>query len=183
MKKLRKRVRIDQWTPLEKITDLNPEEEKLLAAREVWGNNLYQIYVQHIEPNEHRGHLPLIHLSIKRLDRKPIRDWRDLQRIKDELVGTDAEAVELFPSQQRLVDVANQYHLWCLPPGQLFPFGFEKRKVADNKEEALKEMEKVGLGKIGKNLVQRERKPWHTAEDCEPEGKIIWKYGMPEEKK
>lgn len=80
----------------------------------------------------------MLHLSIKRRDKAPIRDWRDLQRIKNELVGPTAEAVEIFPSEDRLVDTANQYHLWCTKPGEKFPFGFhegrcvmEPQKVSD----------------------------------------------------
>jgi hypothetical protein len=181
MRKLRKRIKIDRWTPLEKISDLTPEEAQLIGARETWGNNRYQVFVNHIEPNKHRGDLPMVHLSIKRLDRKPIRDWRDLQRIKDELVGTDAEGVEIYPSQARLIDGANQHHIFCIPPGQVFPFGFEERSVTDNKEESLKQMEEAGLGEISKNLEQRERKPWHTAEGCTPNGKVVWMYEFPNE--
>ena len=71
----------------------------------------------------------LVWLSIRRVDRKPIRDWRALQRIKNEIVGRDREACELYPSEARLVDLANQYHLWVLPRGERFPFGFNERDV------------------------------------------------------
>lgn len=64
-------------------------------------------------------------LSIRRQDRKPVHDWRHLWMIKTELAGADAEAVELY----RLVDSANQYHLFCLPRGERFPFGFDDEGV------------------------------------------------------
>jgi hypothetical protein len=57
-----------------------------------------------------------LHLSIKRHDRRPIRDWRAFQRIKNELAGAEREAVELYPAERRLHDAANQYHLWVAPP-------------------------------------------------------------------
>lgn len=69
--------------------------------------------------------LPWIHLSIKRNDREPVTDWRHKQAIKDQLVGHECEAVELYPATSRLVDCANQFHLWCCPdPTWRFPLGF-----------------------------------------------------------
>lgn len=38
-----------------------------------------------------------------------------LQRIKNELVGRHFDAVELYPSQERIVDEHNYYHLWATP--------------------------------------------------------------------
>lgn len=78
----------------------------------------------------------MVHLSIKRNDREPLRDWRDLQRIKNEIVGPDHEAVELYPAEARLVDAANQYHLF-IPVNDKggpvrFPFGFKERLVSDD---------------------------------------------------
>jgi hypothetical protein len=71
-------------------------------------------------------------LSIRRNDREPIMDWRDLQAIKNQLVGCECEAVQLFPAESRLVDSANQYHLLALAdPGARFGFGFMFRAVDD----------------------------------------------------
>lgn len=75
------------------------------------------------------------HLSIRRQDRQPCRDWRDFQRIKNQLAGPEYEAMEIYPAESRLVDMANQYHLWC------FPFalgvGFEKRLVGNQAQAEL----------------------------------------------
>ncbi len=77
------------------------------------------------------------HLSIKRHDREPIHDWRDLQEIKNTIVGESCEAIELYPAEARRVDTANQFHLWaCLDPEYRFPFGFENRAVSGSKEAA-----------------------------------------------
>lgn len=57
------------------------------------------------------------HLSIKRIDKEPIMDWRDLQAIKSAICGTEAEAIQLFPAESRKVDSANQYHLWVFMKG------------------------------------------------------------------
>lgn len=69
------------------------------------------------------------HLSIKRHDRMAARDWRHMMQIKNEVVGPEREAVELFPAESRLVDTANEYHLWVLPEGERFPFGYSSRSV------------------------------------------------------
>ena len=76
---------------------------------------------------------PMFWLSIKRLDRECIHDWRDLQTIKNMLVGKENEGVELYPAESRLVDTANQYHIFVLKnPAIKFPFGFYDRRVDDS---------------------------------------------------
>jgi len=54
-------------------------------------------------------------IGICSLDGAPRHDWRDFQRIKNDLVGSDWEAVELYPDEQRLMDPSNYYMLWCAP--------------------------------------------------------------------
>jgi hypothetical protein len=67
-----------------------------------------------------------VHLAIRRKDSKPLTDhWRTLMRIKDLLLGPEAEAVELYPDRSRLVDDGNDYHLWS-PVGVRFGFGLSK---------------------------------------------------------
>lgn len=102
-------------------------------AGDIYRNDTYQVIVRDDEPESNVGQWPkMIHLSIKRLDREPIHDWRDLQQIKNELVGAEHEAVELYPAESRLTDSANQYHLWVLADKEVrFPFGFQDRLVGD----------------------------------------------------
>jgi len=71
------------------------------------------------------------HLSIKRLDQETVHDWREMQRIKSALCGEHREGVELHPDERRLVDTSNQYHLWVLPEGMEFPFGYGGRAVSE----------------------------------------------------
>lgn len=72
------------------------------------------------------------HLSIKPLSKERVSRWRDYQRIKNELVGPEHEAVELFPAESRLVDTADQYHLWvAADPTFRFPFGFHEGRFVD----------------------------------------------------
>lgn len=131
-----------------------------------WINHKYQVLVcrtQAFAPGWPR----MVHLSIKRLDKQPIHDWRDLQRIKNELCGTDAEGCEVYPAEDRLVDEANQFHIWVMEPGARLPFGHHAgRVVAD------------GPGGIdtstGKPYKQRPFEDHHTSAGCSPSGKISW---------
>ena len=77
------------------------------------------------------GEGKLIWLSIKNADNSARHDWRELQRIKNELLGPDVEAVELYPAESRLVDASNQFHLFAVV-GFRFPFGFEERLVSED---------------------------------------------------
>jgi hypothetical protein len=92
-------------------------------------NKKYTVFIR-IQQDGREGYHSMIHLSIKRNDKKPIREWRDLLRIKNTLVGEEVEAVELFPAMSRLIDEANQYHLWCIP-NYTFPFGSKEPMVTD----------------------------------------------------
>jgi hypothetical protein len=59
-----------------------------------------------------------------------------LQQIKNQLVGEECEAVELYPSESRLVDTCNVTHLWCVTdPAYCFPFGYEEREVSDERAD------------------------------------------------
>jgi hypothetical protein len=75
---------------------------------------------------------PFVHLDISRHDGQPIINWSEFQQIKNELVGSENEAVQLFPSEKRLVDTAHQYHLWVhADPKYRFPFGLKERFVLE----------------------------------------------------
>lgn len=54
-----------------------------------------------------------IHLAITSLsgDRP---SWPEMQRIKSELAGPNATAVEVYPPDDEVVDDADMYHLWVL---------------------------------------------------------------------
>lgn len=101
------------------------------SAAETWVNNFYQVskYPPRVHPEMGR----IVHLSICRLDRAAVHDWRHLQRIKNELVGPQIEAIELYPAEARLVDAANQFHLWCFPDVPVIPVGFTERLVLDER--------------------------------------------------
>ncbi len=56
----------------------------------------------------------VVHLAVSSLsERRPT--WPEMQRIKDEIAGPDATAVEVYPLHDEIVDEANMYHIWVLP--------------------------------------------------------------------
>lgn len=95
------------------------------GTMEAYANDIYQCFLRKL-PNGIR------YLSIKRNDRLPIRNWQHLQAIKNDVCGEESEGVELYPAMSRIADAANQYHIWVLPEGEKFPFGFKGKLVNMN---------------------------------------------------
>lgn len=126
------------WQPMQRASQIIPPEIAAAAAddpavarvlaevSEVWRNDRYLATVRRRDEDG-----SISSLSIRRADRKAARDWRDFQQIKNDIAGTDTEAVELYPAEARLVDTSNQFWLWCYPPGERFPGGFSERVVSD----------------------------------------------------
>jgi hypothetical protein len=85
---------------------------------EAWVNETYCVHATLREDGSVRR------LSIRRRDWAAIRDWRDLQAIKNQICGPECEAAELYPAESSVLDTLNWFHLWVLPPGERFPFGF-----------------------------------------------------------
>lgn len=114
--------------------DAASEIYREVMSHEVYVNDQYQV---NVDKNPKHGFptMTLWHLSIKRLDHNPIHDWRDLQAIKNAIAGPEFEAIELYPAESRVVDTANQFHLWVFmseqsskEPPQL-PLGWWTRVV------------------------------------------------------
>ena len=53
--------------------------------------------------------------------------WAVKMEIKNDLFGEKRVAVEVFPTQDRLVDVCDCYHLWVFEKGFQLPFGIHPR--------------------------------------------------------
>ncbi len=115
---------------LERLSiEFNTDMEKVRqASQNVYMNDLYQVSIMQML-KEPPG---MIWLSIKRLDKQPIHDWRHIQQIKNELVGEECDGVELYPAESRRVDASNQYHLFVCPdPNFRLPFGYQYRDVTE----------------------------------------------------
>jgi hypothetical protein len=81
--------------------------------RERWTNDEYIVFLDKSYPN-HFEKVKVWELSILRHDGQLAHDWRDLQAIKTMLVGPEFEAMELYPAESRVIDVANETHLFVV---------------------------------------------------------------------
>lgn len=116
------------WQPLERATIVRGTEAFDDPDNvQTWKNDLYTVTVEKAETFDGA---PLVHLSMRRNDRLPVTDWRHKQKIKNQLVGEECEAVELYPAESRMVDTSNQYHLWANPdPEMRFPVGYTDGRI------------------------------------------------------
>lgn len=85
-----------------------------------WQNNIYAVW--HTTVATEWGVVD--HLWVRRHDSEPVRSWKDMQRLKREVLMSGAErfAVEVYPPDAEVVDSANMYHLWVMPIGFRLPF-------------------------------------------------------------
>ena len=114
-----KKMAAEAWSPWEWRNHLVGHELAVKGLKACCLNNKYS--VQFFEQITNWGLVE--HLMVRRHDSKPIRSWADLQRIKNELVGAERTAIEVFPASKNLIDEANIYHLWVLPSDMKLPFG------------------------------------------------------------
>lgn len=54
--------------------------------------------------------------------------WAEKMQIKNELFGEDRFAIEIYPKQKFLVDVADVYHLWVFNKDYDSPFGIHPKE-------------------------------------------------------
>lgn len=143
-----------EWQPMlrgvpvsrDRVTDITrsilgrePSEDELNP--EMWLNDKYVVIVKRWDDGN------VEYLSIRRKDRGHARDWRDFQRIKNDIAGPEIEAVELFPAESRLVDTANQFWLWCVHPGDSLPLGFKEGRIVSGSDFAAR------IGAVQRDLI------------------------------
>jgi len=113
-------------------------------VREYWGDWENKSHLLRLHPANIRGEKPMCaawvnlilsvqvskeasdwgeitHLWVRRHDEKPLT-WREMQRVKNELIGPERVGVEVYPAVSEVVDQANMFHLWVLPEGFKLPF-------------------------------------------------------------
>lgn len=62
----------------------------------------------------------VICVLIQKHDDTPInRHWFQLQKIKNEIFGKEAMAIEYYPPESKLIDDHNIYWIWIFPEGVL----------------------------------------------------------------
>lgn len=143
-------------TVLKLVTESHPEmprDEKKQVARKIFNQEtqseffvspMFHVSKRLLEPDQHGfGPNTPTYLSIKRRDREPISDWRAMQKIKNAIVGDEWEAVEIYPAESRLVDTANQYHLFCWEA--VFPIYLFNERAVWSADQAQEMNHKVGM--------------------------------------
>ena len=108
------------WEPLRR-KDLKPEErawpERFGNFVEAFLNNIVsvQVYLRDTPWGFVR------HLAVRRHDGKEVAGWDLLQRVKNEVVGPDWLALEVYPAEADVLDQAPMRHLFVVPSGFVVP--------------------------------------------------------------
>lgn len=105
-----------KWQPMQMIEETD--------GSYTWINELYEARV--VKFGTASG--PMLRIGICNRDGSARHDWRDFQKIKNQIAGDEWEAVELYPAESRLIDPSNFYYLWCF---QSLPYGIRsERRIA-----------------------------------------------------
>lgn len=115
------------WPQMRRTNEPHPEGT-------IWENEIYSATLRRYTSGWPFGGGKWALIGIWCEDGEARHDWRDFQRIKNDLVGPDWEALELYPSEQRLMDPSNYYMLWCAPK---IPLGKFERRVLATAETAI----------------------------------------------
>ena len=102
-------------------TQASAEERQNYLARYPWIKeyDLADLFItdkHRVALVEHQDHT---HIRITRLDGDKIRDWWELQLVKNEVVGEEVAAMQVFPPQNNVRDGSNTYHLFVPKQGRL----------------------------------------------------------------
>ena len=119
IEKKRSQWRVLGWQPMKFIRiEIDPVQPE--GDQAIFQNNLYRAVVRQMSDGTN-------HISIRNMENSTEIPWKHKQQIKNDICGSEREAVELFPAMSRIVDAANQYHLWVYPEGYTIPMGFPKK--------------------------------------------------------
>jgi hypothetical protein len=95
------------WETLEFPDGVLSARGWLNQVRQVRKNKVFSVLIR---PHEHGVHLAVSSLSGIR------PTWHEMQRIKNDVFGAEATAVEIYPPQSQLVDEADMFHIWSVDP-------------------------------------------------------------------
>ena len=118
------------WTPFQRAEHVEHDKARIYL------NSRYQVAVYPAETPA-KGWPKVVHLSFKHVLNIAITDFRDMQLIKNDLVGPKSYCIQVFPPESMLVDTSNQYHLWAFVPASWEPGENDKLwSVAPKDEDA-----------------------------------------------
>lgn len=105
-KGFRKQLKNAKWTKLEKVQF--PIEHKVKTFIAMYKNDIVSVQVFETFNGYAYG--------IRRHDEKPIYNYSTLQKIKNELIGLDCLAYQVYPKQRDEIDQANM--TWLFSPNK-----------------------------------------------------------------
>lgn len=77
-------------------------------------------------PEHHPHYGPIVHIRVRRKDRKDGITWDELQLVKNEQGYGNRFAIEVYPPDNRVVYEINMRHLWILPEDTPLPDLFNR---------------------------------------------------------
>ena len=102
------------------------------AGAQWWRNSNYLVQITEAQALAlaEPGCPPVLWLRVYRHDGKRLKNhWRELQQIKNELVGPECQGVEFYPPESELQDGENSYHLWVFArPTTRHGFGIRDKR-------------------------------------------------------
>lgn len=110
------------WEPLQRQGWSEAEREfhqQSYGITAMWLNTYYMVTVR--DRGIHEGYGNVVSLTILQHNGDIRRDWREWQQIKNQIVGSEWTAIEVYPPESQLVDNGNTFHLWCFRTP--LPFG------------------------------------------------------------
>ena len=122
-----RRRRSGEWGVWEEIPVTKcplPPQGWCAEIRHVYRNKVFAVLVRPVANG--------LHLAISSLS--GIRPtWHEMQRIKNYVLGDEATAVEVYPPASEVVDGADMFHIWSVPP---LPFSLwrDSDALAENAE-------------------------------------------------
>jgi len=73
-------------------------------------------YIVMIYDDSKTTHGKATSVLVQKLDNTPILGhWKEMQKIKNEIFGTETTAVEYYPKESELIDDHNIYWFWIFP--------------------------------------------------------------------
>jgi len=67
-------------------------------------DNLYKVYIAQTGKYKH--------LRIRRIDDLPVSSFSDMQNIKNQFLGPETEAIQVYPKVSNYINNSNTYHLF-----------------------------------------------------------------------
>ena len=143
------------WTPLKPV----PAEDGVLRFE----NSRYLVSLRRTERSVFGRYRRegAWQLGIQNFDQSARHDWRDFQRIKNELLGPEFEAVELYPAESRRLDPSNYFLLFAF--ARHIPLGVCRGRLVVEPEDAAAPQRRFEPGQEPEPLDEVQRQHMVTA--------------------